>query len=283
MRQIAYEIHDHSKAFLISTSNHDAPEILDMCMAPGGFLDVALTKCRYSTALAFTLPPQNGGHEVLLFEKLRSRAETRYADITMLAQDLGVETIPGDHPDAPNFIPRQIERDHLFDLVICDGQVLRTQERLPYREDKEDTRLSTAQLAIGLEHLREAGTMIILLHNLGTYYTSNVIFNFRKFSNVQLFKPTKGHRIMGSFYMIASKVQRQNPLAVEAIEMWKQKWKVNTFGSAEDNINLRLNDLEGVHVLVETFGKELVQMGREIWRMQADALAEAPFIKNRAI
>lgn len=281
MKQIAYELHDNVEAFFITTSNHDAPDILDMCMAPGGFLDVALTECSNSAALAFTLPLKDGGHQVLLSDNLRSRVKTRYADITMLAQDMGMETIPDDRPDARNFISRQLEPDQRFDLVICDGQVLRTQERLPYREGRENIRLSTVQLAMGLEHLREDGTMIILLHNLGTYYTSDIVFSFRKFSTVRLFKPTKGHSMMGSFYMVASKVQRQNPLAIEAIEMWKQKWRVSTFGSAEDNLNLCRNGLEGVHVLLETFGEELVQMGREIWQTQADALAEAPFIKNQ--
>lgn len=48
---------------------------------------------------------------------------------TMLAEDLGVREVPKEHPDATRFPPEQFQKDTVYDLVLCDGQVLRTQHR----------------------------------------------------------------------------------------------------------------------------------------------------------
>ncbi|OAA69166.1 Ribosomal RNA methyltransferase RrmJ/FtsJ [Akanthomyces lecanii RCEF 1005] len=185
----------------------------------------------------------------------------------MFTKDKGMKTIPTSHPDAENFLPRQLEPTRVFDLVVCDGWVgcvLRTHKRLEYRENREARRLSTTQFAIGLKHLRVGGTMIILLHKLDSYETASLIHRFQEFSKVQLLKPTSGHTRKSSFYMVASNVQSQQPAALDAIEQWKQKWKVATFGKDEGYLELLRDDLNGVNVLLEMF----------------DALAKAPFIRN---
>src|SRR2546423_6558730 len=69
-------------------------------------------------------------------------------------------------PDARSLLPQQFDPGQLFDLVLCDGQVLRTHVRAPYREMREARRLAVTQLAIGLEHLRIGGTMVVLLHKV---------------------------------------------------------------------------------------------------------------------
>lgn len=280
MRRIGEELHSSTDAFAVPRTPGKAPKILDMCMAPGGFLSTALSKCRGSTAVAFTLPPSDGGHDVLLSKALENRVQTRYADITMFAMDMGMKTIPASHPDKANFLPRQLEPTRVFDLIICDGQVLRTHKRLEYRENREARRLSATQFAIGLRHLRVGGTMIILLHKLDSYETANLIRSFGEFSKVHLFKPTSGHTKRSSFYMVASNVQSQHPAALDAIEQWKQQWNVATFGTDEGYLELLRGDLRQVDVLLEKFGPELVQMGKGVWQTQADALEKAPFIRD---
>lgn len=93
--------------------------ILDLCMAPGGFLATALGRNPGASAVAFSMPPASGGHEVLL--PRGEAVDLRLVDITMLADDMGAGAIP-----AGRFEPRQLAADQLFDLVLCDGQVLRT-------------------------------------------------------------------------------------------------------------------------------------------------------------
>ena len=50
-----------------------------------------------------------------------------------------------------------------FDLVICDGQVLRTHARAGYKEAREARKLIVTQLALGSEHVRQGETMVVLL------------------------------------------------------------------------------------------------------------------------
>ncbi|OAR01487.1 hypothetical protein LLEC1_03095 [Akanthomyces lecanii] len=282
MQQIGEELHLNTDAFAARCTRGKAPKILDMCMAPGGFLSTALSKSPGSTAVAFTLPPSDGGHDILLSKRLDRRVQTRYADITMFAKDMGVDTIPTSHPDAANFLPRQLEPSRAFDLAICDGQVLRTHKRPEYREAREARRLSMTQFAMGLKHLRAGGTMVILLHKLDSYETASLVQTFGEFSSVKLFKPTKAHTRKSSFYMVASNVQSQQPAALEAIEQWKRKWRVATFGTNEEALELLRDDLKGVEVLLETFGADLVRMGKDVWQTQADALAKTSFIRNSA-
>ena len=280
MKRIGRELHDRTSVFSIVSETGEGVRILDLCMAPGGFLDTALNKMAGSTALAFSLPACDGGHKVLLPKYLSKRVEKRFLDITMLAEDLGRTWIPEDHPDAKNFLPRQLGADKLFDLVFCDGQVLRTHERAVYRENREVVRLSTTQLALVLEHLRTGGSMVVLLHKLDSYETLHLIQTFRQFSSVQLCKPTQGHAKRSSFYMVASAVQSRDLAALRAIESWKLTWTTITFGSDKEYLGLLRQRLSGVETFLEKFGAELAEMGHDVWRIQAEALAKSPFIKS---
>ncbi|KAI1655124.1 hypothetical protein F4813DRAFT_368722 [Daldinia decipiens] len=275
MRRIGHELHRSTGAFAVQNSS---PYILDMCMAPGGFLEVALSKIPNSRALAFSLPVSDGGHKVLL--RTKSEVEIRYLDVTMLAAEMGVEEIPKDHPDTDRFLPRQLEPQQIFDLVFCDGQVLRTHTRAPYRQRREAKRLLATQLALGLEHLRPGGTMIVLLHKLEAWDTANILWRFYKFSTVKLLKPKSGHAKRSSFYMVATDVQSCHPQAVRAIDIWKATWKVATLGSDEEYLRMIWNGELGVEQLLDDFGLELIALGKEIWKVQADALAKAPFIQD---
>lgn len=117
--------------------------ILDLCMAPGGFLGTAMKLNPRFEAVAFSLPASKGGHGILLDSSVAgfNIVETRFLDISMLAADtMGVSrvsatTIPTQHPNAENFVTeRQLPQTEIFDLVLCDGQVLRNHERGSYRE-----------------------------------------------------------------------------------------------------------------------------------------------------
>ena len=276
MKEIGEEMHQSTCALAISKMVR--PTILDMCMAPGGFLATTLKINPGACALGFSLPVSGGGHKALLPRD--PNVTLKFLDITMLAADMGVTDIPAEHPDARNLLPQQFDPGQLFDLVLCDGQVLRTQVRAPYREKREARRLSITQLAIGLEHLKIGGTMVVLLHKLEATDTVSLLYTFNKFSSVMLFKPTKRHAKRSSFYMVATNIQSQHCEAVLAVETWKRQWKVATFGTdAEYEEGLRAACSNTEEVLGE-FGVELVRLGREIWRIQARALEKAPFIKK---
>ena len=250
-------------------------------MAPGGFLATALKQNPGSHVLAFSLPPSSGGHKVLL--PTYSEVEQKFLDITMLAGDMGVENIPKDHPDAGNFLSRVLQNEQLFDLVLCEGQVLRTHDRAPYREKREARRLTVTQLALGLQHLRPGGTMVILLHKIEAWDTMLLLWRFSKFSSVRVYKPRKGHAKRSSFYLVATDIQSQHPEAARAVELWKTIYRVATFNSDKEYRGLIKENELSVHAVLEDFGPELINLGRDVWKVQADALAKSSFILSRGV
>lgn len=54
-----------------------------------------------------------------------------FRDITLLADEMGTPacSIASSHPDAASFSSDRPFLEHKFDLVFCDGQVLRTHDR----------------------------------------------------------------------------------------------------------------------------------------------------------
>ncbi|KAI1393117.1 uncharacterized protein F4822DRAFT_439325 [Hypoxylon trugodes] len=276
MMKIGEEIHQSTNAFAIRSRE---PRILDMCMAPGGFLATALKHNPGAKGLAFSLPPSSGGHRVLIQNS--SAVEQRFLDITMLAADMGVEEIPKDHPDAGNFLSQQLRPNQLFDLALCDGQVLRTHERSEYREKRESRRLTVVQLALSLEYLRPGGAMVVLLHRLEAWDTADLLRAFCKFATVRTLKPTTSHTRRSSFYMVATRIQSRHPEAIRLVESWKNIWKIATFGSDEDYQRALRNDSSNAEKLLEEFGPRLERSGSRIWKVQSNALAKAPWCKDR--
>ncbi|KAF1980739.1 hypothetical protein K402DRAFT_387626 [Aulographum hederae CBS 113979] len=278
MKEIAQEMQRATGALAISDTSADAPAILDLCMAPGGFLATALKLNPTAQALAFSLPPSEGGHNVFLPNA--SNVTLKFLDVTLLAADMCVTVSPDQHPEAKDLLPRQIDSGQLFDLVLCDGQVLRTQTRVADREYRQARRLTVTQLAIGLERVRTGGTMVVLLHKVEAPDTVFLLYTFSKFCSVRLFKPRRHHAKRSSFYMIASDVRNRDGEAVRAMERWKRMWEVATFGTDEEYENVLHEDCFNAEEVLGKFGSELLELGREVWETQAKALEKAPFIKR---
>lgn len=207
MKKIGKETHECTGAFRVRGTNQ--PNILDMCMAPGGFLATALSLNPSAQAVGFSLPSQ-GGHKLRLPADDNSRVTVKFLDLTMLAADMGVseKEVPPEHADAQNFhLTSQFSNGVIFDLVLCDGNVLRIHDRPAYRERREVQRLQHSQLALGLERVREGGTMVVLLHKVESWDSVQMLYTFRRFSRVRVFKPRVGHTKRSSFYMIAKDIR----------------------------------------------------------------------------
>ncbi|KAK8029515.1 FtsJ-like methyltransferase family protein [Apiospora rasikravindrae] len=275
MKKIANELHHATTGF---AARFFPGSILDMCAAPGGFLATAIRINPDAEVVAFSLPPSDGGYNVLLpLDKMQC---VDFLDVTMLAADMGVTVIPPDHPDAGKFLPRQLPEMRSFDLVLCDGQVLRTHERASYRELREPLRLKTTQLSLGLEHLRPRGTMVVLLHKIEAWDTVCILRTFSKFSSMRVHKPTAGHTARSSFYMVATGVDSQHPEAIEAVEKWKAVWRAATFGTDEEFAEALRGGEPSAEEMWDEFGHELVTNGKGVWNVQADALVNAQFTKS---
>lgn len=280
MKEIGQEMQEKTGALAIAKQGATAPQILDMCCAPGGFLATTMGINKDAHALGLSLPEDQGGHKIRL--PAHPNLELKFLDLTMLAADMGVTNIPEDHPDANNFLPRQLPKGKLFDLVMCDGQVLRphVHNRAAYRSKREGSRLVATQLALGLEHLQLGGTIVILLHRVEAPENICLLYRFSKFSSVQLFKPVKYHAKRSSFYMVATNVQSRHPEAMLAIQAWKKHWKVATFGSNHEYEQCAYEHWADTERVLWWFRRDLVRMGKEIWSIQAEALSRASFNKK---
>lgn len=285
MEDIAKEMQCFTRAFTIKPGQ-EAPAVLDLCMAPGTYLSKALERNPTAHAVAFSLPPSQGGLVPIVTES--ETVKIHLLDITMLAADMGLAPgdVPPEHPDADSFLhSRYLEGGRDFDLVLCDGAIRRTHERPEYRmHGRETRRLLLTQLALGLEHLRPGGTMIILLHKIERINTIRLLRGFKAFANVVLFKPKSGHAKRSSFYMIASAIRSDGEEATEAVAEWKREWKVATLGTdeewREDYARVAGFGELGVEGVLEDFGPALIKMGQKAWKTQADALRGASFMKK---
>ncbi|GAB1311777.1 Ribosomal RNA methyltransferase FtsJ domain-containing protein [Madurella fahalii] len=149
MRTIGLELDTATSGLTICRGYKPRHAILDLCMAPGGFSMAALHRNPSAILRGISLPPTQGGHEMILRKWSDTDSNARifvdFRDITLLADEMGVPRsgIPSEHPDAALFSSDRPFAERKFDLVFCDGQVLRTHERGEHREKLESTRLLT--------------------------------------------------------------------------------------------------------------------------------------------
>ncbi|KAM0241606.1 hypothetical protein ACHAPO_001295 [Fusarium lateritium] len=279
MKNIAVDLDKSTGA--LTRGSLRTERVLDMCAAPGGFIDQTMAMCpSINRVRAMSLPVEEGGHEIRLENK---NVNVEFRDITMLAGDIGIteQDIPDNFPDRDKLIlERVFKPDEKYDLVFCDDQILRTHERAEWRERGEATRLTLTQITLGLEHLSVGGTMVVLMHKLDSWRSFHLIHQFSKIADVYLYKHCKHHRTRSSFYLVAKAVQAESSYAKSLVEGWKKQYKIATFGTGEDYVKMFWLDKENTQSMVEEFGAEFVKMGIKIWKTQADGLRNAPFIRG---
>ncbi|KAL5354158.1 hypothetical protein ACLOAV_000243 [Pseudogymnoascus australis] len=270
MQEIGDEMHERTRCLSPQPNSGGNMNILDICMAPGGYTASALKYNPRATAFGISLPPEQGGHEVLL---PRNRSTILFLDVTMLAKEYGLETIPPTHPDPTSFLDERPYFNQTFQLIFCDGQVLRTHERPDYREHYEARRLTVSQLILALQRIRAGGTIVVLLHKIEAWENFQLLYRFSGFSSIQVFKPVKKHSKRSSFYLVASGVHPDSDAAKLAVEEWKQVWRDATFGG-ENGTGDRGStaDEDHVRLVLDQFGSQFAELARPIWEIQEKAL-----------
>ena len=158
-------------------------------MAPGGYSASALKYSPHACVSGITLPASLGGHQLLIpCGRNDPRVRVMFADITMLAAEYGMTDIPDHHPDNLNFSPKRPWATKSFDLVFCDGQVLRTHapHMLNYRQLREAERLACSQLILAMQRIKPGGTLIMLLHKVEMWQTMKLLRLFDEISQLEL-------------------------------------------------------------------------------------------------
>ncbi|KAK4901082.1 hypothetical protein LTR49_027319 [Elasticomyces elasticus] len=202
LQKIGQNLNRHTKAFtcLHRHSSGSDCDILHLSATPGGFLQAALRKNPRAHRLGYTLPVVQGGHRLLIAEQ--SRLTVAEADITMLAQDMGIDTRLESHLDLAYSQPRQFTAVSLFDLIICGGQAFPTHVRLLWREKREARRLSATRMGLALDYVKPGNTIIILSQKLVAWRTVSLIHAISTLALVRLFKPPKSHAKLSSCYFV---------------------------------------------------------------------------------
>ncbi|KAG9753484.1 NAD(P)-binding protein, partial [Aureobasidium melanogenum] len=210
--------------------------VLDFCMAPGGFVKCVLELNPDARVDAFSLPQEQGGHRVLLRNWTKDeRISIRWIDVTMFAEQMGHSEDEYDRPDWKGSAQKWPYKTERYDLIICDGQVLRTHQGQELKESVEPIRLTCAQLYLGLKRIRPGGTLVVLLHRINTPRNFRIIHLFHKFSHVQFFKPVTSHKIKSSFYLVAKNVRPDERAYAEAMAHFRQLWDHATYGIANES------------------------------------------------
>lgn len=275
MQRVGAKMQDATSVFTLPDKR---PSMLALGCAPGGFVNTALKVNPDVQIVGITLPVRDNGVECLVRNRRLVLIE---ADVTMLAADLGLtgKDIPADHPDAHKFLARQIRPRQQFDLVTCEGGVLRTHEVASYREHREPSRLRTSQLAIALARLRPGGSMVMLMHKAETRSSLCLFYTFSRFATVRLFKPDVQHQHRSSFYMVATGVQSQGEEARRAVRQWTSEWEAATFGSDEEYREVIRSSAVDIDQVLTEFGEKWVEMSREVWSLQIQGLQRKSFTK----
>jgi 23S rRNA U2552 (ribose-2'-O)-methylase RlmE/FtsJ len=260
-----------------------SPRVLDIGMAPGGSTETVLRKHCDATIRGITLPLDIGGLEVMLPRwNADPRVLIEFLDVTMLADEMGRPTtsIPTVHPDIANISSNRPFQGENFDLVFCGATVQLAHARADYRESQERLRLATSQLVVALQHLRDHGSLVLVLHKPEAFYTAEIIRTFTRFSNVPLFKPRKKHAVRSSFYMVATSVDMQSKETQSAILGWKKQWENATFQLDDAPSACSRVSEDRVCEMLAEFGPQLIKLATPVWRTQADGLRSAPFLKE---
>ena len=284
MRKIGAEIDAFSGGGLSLQNSH--AQVLDLCMAPGGFSSSVLKINQVAYVCAITLDPKFGGN--IIIQKEDPQINRMYGDITMLHQELRITDIPKEHPEFSKLDDRLLWTGKTFDLVFCDGQTLRTHEPhiAEHRRQVEAVRLTVSQLILAMQRIKIGGTLIMALHNLGAYDTIKIVSIFDRAAKIKIFKPVSGHKKYGSFYLIAKEMQPGHPEIVAALKEWKRIWKALTFPIIDEDENKDTQEVfnepelaEELHGLLDRYAARVIELGEPIWQIQKEALATLP--KNR--
>ncbi|KAG4025124.1 hypothetical protein MFRU_066g00270 [Monilinia fructicola] len=283
MQQIGEEMHQSHRIFSIPFVPDAQVNVLDLCMAPGGYTAAALSHRSAFQAYGITLAPESGGHTVVI-DKNRLQG-LRFHDITMFK-----EFCPGGKEIPECFKSRFSDirpyKSIKFHLVFADGKTLRTHDRLKntYHADlnKETVRLQTSQLILAMNRIHNGGTLVMLLHKVDTWHSAFLLYTFSKFSKVEIFKPIKKHATRSSFYMIAKDINVNHTIALTAIESWKEDWYRATFGGP-DKMGLVKEEpkSEVVQELLTEFGPKLIELGHKAWMIQANALSHTTYAGSK--
>ncbi|KAJ5717630.1 hypothetical protein N7488_003276 [Penicillium malachiteum] len=251
-------------------------EALDICMAPGGFTSTVLKHNCLAKVYGLTISQKKGGNAILIKKwKENPRVEIQFMDITMLSAEFGFpDLMLPDSSRELQFSSLIPYTGRMFDLVICDGQVVAGRHDGPNSKHAA-TRLSCAQIILGLQRIKSDGTFVMLLHQTHRPQVVRLLEAFSHFSNIALFKPVPCHAKRNSFYLVARNVDPHHERVGRLLRDLKNSWRactVDAFGMGVSETSVDEATTEDMEDILQSFGEDLVRISQPIWSIQRDAL-----------
>jgi hypothetical protein len=244
---------------------------------PGGFSSYILEKNPHATGTGISLETENGGHEYLLEIHHRSRHEILFCNLTYFQLDPthinnNLRTIP---PDIQN---------RNYDLVLLDGHQLRGQvSAVPWDVD----RLEISQVILALLAVKAGGIVIMKMFRPETPYTAKILYLLDILSQgLSTCKPRSMHANRGSFYAVAKGVglgrasERFSDLLVSLKLLWVELTYGGDEGKGRFMTETDLDFIISTNEVAEVYLDRLMKVGRDIWAIQAKALASLLLKKN---
>ncbi|KAI0644346.1 hypothetical protein C8Q79DRAFT_975544 [Trametes meyenii] len=266
-------------------------EFLDIGCAPGGFSQHVLQRNPSARGLGVSLSESRGGHAFLLEPTYLDRYE--YVQQDLLEYDLSSAEDTGVPERGPLGVPLPTSFHYRFSLVMLDGHALRTYHvpdpivsNVPQPQNVRGAYASIlliAQLIIALTSVHPGGTIVVTLSHIEAFPAAHIVFLLDAISDtVVVHKPRTMHAIRGSFYAIGKGVGSSGERAAmkgRYLEGLKTLWSELQYGGTEGGARaLRENDLDFVVTAEEILDFEgehlgrLIELGRDVWKTQADAL-----------
>jgi hypothetical protein len=245
---------------------------------PGGFSSYILEKNPHATGTGISLETANGGHAYLLEKHHRSRHEILFCNLTYF--QLGPTQI---NDDNLRTIPPDIQNRN-YDLVLLDGHQLRGQvSAVPW----DLYRLEISQVILALLAVKAGGIIIMKMFRPETLYAAKILYLLDILSRgLSTCKPRSMHANRGSFYAVAKDVGfgRASERFSEILESLKHLWVDLTYGGDEGKgrfmTETDLDFIISTHEIAEVYLDRLMELGRDIWAIQAEALASLLLKKN---
>ena len=152
------------------------------------------------------------------------------------------------------------------DLAVCNGGLYSQKFSDPMPKDRFMWLQTIVQFIYALEHIKNKGTIVMLLHNYCDYKTILIMLLLREISEPGLYNPPLLHRFGEHFYGLAVGVDLNSP----SLHLVKQ-----TLQEALYNVrNLAIRDWrpsflrKEIDAFLETGGEMVASSGEVLWESQ---------------
>ena len=223
-------------------------------MAPGGFTTGFLKFNRFGHVFGITPHEREHGTKVVpRYNTKDDRVKVYFGDFVQ---------------DPPTF-------NEKFDLAVCNGEVFCVGPSGPAANPWRKWCFMHAQLIWSVNRLKQDGRLVILVDNIDSWPTIELLNTIRTFSSPGLFKAGRCHVMSGIFWIVANDVCPESEEAKKAIKHWTEILNYALDKGPDSDAWMPLYDGDVVLSFFHEYGTDFLKSAEPIWNSQADALHAA--------